>query len=91
MAAIRGVRSESRSLGSGRVGYARVNSATGRTCWRQARLRSTDAKDEAELQRALVRVHRALLPDDLEAALGQLSQLPGKAAARAVYWSVSER
>ncbi len=46
--------------------------------------RSADAKDEAELQRALVRVRRALLPDDLEAALGQLSQLPGKAAARTV-------
>jgi len=46
--------------------------------------RSADAKEEAELERALARVRRALLPDDLEAALGQLSQLPGKAAARTV-------
>ena len=47
-------------------------------------MHSTDARDEAELQRVLVRVRRALLPDDLEAALDQLLQLPRNPEARTV-------
>ena len=51
---------------------------------RRATLRSTYSKDEAELQRALERVRRALLPDEMEVALDRLSQWPGNAGIRPV-------